>query len=393
MKRMTKGLIVTGIFVIALTGCTSHQQAKMEAHERWQQARARVLLSLGDEQFTIGDLSNARNCATEAMSLAPELPESHILIARIALEKGDYAKADRRLKTAGLLVPDNAQVTYLSGVVRERQGRLTEALERYEKARALDPNNPAPVLASAEVLVALDRSAEALELIESKATSMDESLCMYKAAGELAMLVGQPQRAVEHFVQARYIDPEDPALREQLAKAHFFAGQYGKSINLLKALRLQSDYADCAWLHSMLGNAYLATAAPQDARACFDRAIDLEPDSPRHWIDQAKAALHCNDVTRAALSATQALHLAPGAPEATLILGYALLAKGKSAEANDLLAQAVQKHPSQATLQCLLGRSYSALGHTDKATACYQATLKIEPDNLLALHLLASAKE
>jgi len=393
MKRNIYNFVLTGVLLTGLTGCTSHKEAKIEAHKRWQGTRARMLLGVGEEQFKVGDLSNARNCAKESLSLVPDLSAAQILLARIAIEKGDYAKADRHLTAADSSLTDGPQITYLKAVVKERQGKLAEALQLYEKARALEPNNPAPVLASAEVLVALNRPEEALELVESKATSVDESLCMYRAAGELAMLTGKPDRAVEHFRQVRYLAPEDPAIQENLAKAYFFNRQYGNSIALLKTLRTRPEYEGYAWLNSMLGSAYLATDAPREAKACFDRAVALDPGNPRHWTDQATAALHCRDLPRAALSATQALHLDPGAVEARIILGYALLAQGRNTQANQLLTRAVEKHPEQATLQCLLGRSYAALGDKKKADACYEATLKLEPDNTLALQLLACAKE
>ena len=49
------------------------------------------------------------------------------------------------------------------------------------------------------------------------------------------------------------------------------------------------------------------------------------------------------------------------------------------------------RHPDQAMLKCLLGWSFSALGHRAKAVECYRATLALEPGHTLAKQLLASA--
>lgn len=388
----TIALASVGLALLAGCGGVSEKQAKVQAYERWYEARARVLVGVGEERFKTGDLDAARTNAQEALALAPNMPEAQLLMARVSIEKGSYDEAEQWLQKAATRFPQSGQIAYLLGVVHEKRGQLDAALAAYEKARALEPNNGAHVLAAAEVLVSLDRPEEALALVEAKLTSTEHTLAMYRAAGELAMLVQQPGRAAEHFALAGYLAPDDLSLQESRAKALYFAGRYEDAVGVLGDLRGQGDYDRRAWLHTMLGDCALAMRQPRDARASFERAAELEPAVARHWVNLAKAALAADDVHRTVLAAGEALRLDPQQADASLLLGYALLAQGQAGKANQVLRQAVQFAPDQAALQCLLGRSYGAIGDGASAEACYRAALALEPEHPVAMALLAQAQ-
>ena len=347
---MAMGLVV---------GCNmpTTKQTKADAQVRWYETRAKILVGAGEEQFKAGDLDNAGNSAREALSLVPDMVPAKVLASRVLIEKASYNEAQKTLEDALKLAPGEGAIAYLLGVVHEKRGELEPALNWYEKARALEPGNPGNVLASAEMLVALGRTQEALELVESKLSSFDPSPGMFKAGGDLAMLAGKPQRAVELYDQAVSLDGKDLTAREGLGKACFFAGQYARAITVLNDLRADKGYDARASIHTMLGDSYLALGQPRDAKASFQRTTDLAPDEPRGWLKLATAALASQDVDRAALAAGRALELEPKSVEATLVLGYALLAQGQAARANEMLLTAVQDNPSQPVLTCLLGEA------------------------------------
>ncbi|NQU76566.1 MAG: tetratricopeptide repeat protein [Planctomycetes bacterium] len=393
MKHI-RGLVLVAIVIVGLTGCTPHKQAKVEAYQRWHDTRAKMLVSVGEEQFRSGELKAASESAGEALSLSPKMALALVLTARVAIEQGKYLQAERYLKTAAELNPKSGKIVYLMAVVAERRGRLADALRLYEKARALEGDNPAYVLASAEVMVAMGQGEHALALIEGKLTCMEASVGMYMAAGELAALAGNSARAWEHYSQAQLLAPEDDLqVLECMAKAGFFAGRYDDAAGILERLSGEKAYDQQPWVLAMLGESQLAAGRPKQAKASFFRLTELAPAEPRNWVNLAKAALLCGDLPRAILSAEEALRLEPEAPEASILLGYALLGQGMPGPANAVLARSAQAHKDHAMLQCLLGRSYGALGKTAEANRCYRMTLEIEPGNLVAKQLLASVAE
>jgi len=313
-------------------------------------------------------------------------------MARVCISQGKYAEADEYLRAAAQESPKDARIAYMMGVTQEQRGRPEEALALFEKARALEPSNPAHLLASAEMLVALHRPPEALELVESRLSSMDPTVGLCKAAGDLATLVGRHDRAAEHYSKAVSLAPEDLELQAGLGKAHFFAGHHQQAAAILNRLAGKKEYADCVWLLTMLGESHLAAGRPQEAKACFVRTTELAPKEAANWVNLAKAALECQDVPRAVLSAGEALRLDPHGADASTILGYALLKQGMAGPANQVLREATRAHPEQAVLHCLLGRSYGILGQKDEARQCYETTLRLDPENAAARQLLAAAQ-
>lgn len=389
----TRAVALIAIAVGGLVGCTSHKQARVEAHQRWYETRASVLLSVGEDQFRVGDLDGAGNSAKEALALSPKMTSAHMLLARVAIEQGRYVQAQQILLAVAGQEPSNAQIPYLMGVVKERRREYGHALRFYDKARALSAHNAAYVLASAEVLAALDRADEGLALIEGKLPELDPTAGLHQVAGELAMLAGKPGKAAEHYTQARMLAPDNLDIQVSLAKADFFAGRYrAATIILDRLIAEEKDYADRPWMLTMLGDSHLALGHSREAKACFVRATELEPADARHWVKLAKAAVICQDLPRAVLSAGRALHLEPTDAQASVLLGYALLSQGLAAPANDVLASAVRAHPRDPMLRCLLGRSYAAMGDKQQAERCYQATLEIDPDDVIARHLLADRR-
>ncbi len=388
-----KRLVVMALFAGIIGGCNTHNEEKAAAVKRWRNAQARVVCGVGVEQLKVGDLEKAQASATQALSRDPDYVPARILLARILLERGRYAEAAEELHKAEELQPENAEIHYLLGVALEKRNEYAEALESYQKAGLLDPGNAAYVTASAEVLVAMGKSREALELLEKRLERSEDDASVLALAGEVAMMVGEPARAVSFFQRCCDLNPKSVTVRESLAKAYFFSEQYAEALEAFTKLRDYPEYANSAWVHVIIGDCYVALEQPKAARGAYETAANLDPGAGPIWVRVAKAALAAGDIPAANAAARQALTLMESSPEAAVVLGYALLHQGQAKDALQLLSDAVQKDPRQATLWCLLGRCHEALGQRDQALTCYRKALEAQPDSALARRLLAAAGE
>ncbi|NLF29946.1 MAG: tetratricopeptide repeat protein [Planctomycetes bacterium] len=389
MRRSVSVTIVVAT-ALAMVGCAApHEQAKEQSQARWNNTRSNVLVQGGEGQFAAGDLDGAATSAREALALSPDLVCARMLMARVHIEKGSYTAAMDELARVEALDAADDRVPYLQAVVHERRGRYDDALALYEKARTLAPGNGAYVLAAAEVLVALGRADDALVLVESNLSALDDAGGAALLAGDLAMVVGRADKAVEYYRAARALEPTDPGLLEKLAKARFFAGDHKHAARLLAELAVLAPYDKSPWVHTMLGDALLATGQIRQARDAYYTVTQLDADEPRAWVNLATADLACRDFARAALAARRAMELDPSSAEATVLHGYALLAQGKADQAEQVLLQASSDHPADPMLQCLLGRSYSAMGRLDEAQDRYRATLALDPDNRIAQEMMS----
>ncbi len=412
MKHYTILLAV----VVALSGCDVMQKEKVKSYKQWHQARARIICGVGEEHFKAGSLDKAQSCVVESLNLNSDFLPARILLAKILLGKGCHEEAAEQLEHAETLLtssktgevvaaPMGAEVAYLHGEAMERAGRYDEALQHYQKARALDPFNDAYVMASAEVLVSMGKPKGALELLQVRLQRIGAGgePSMIILAGEVAMLAGNYAEAADFF--QRYLDmKQDPdleksnrSIRESLAKAQFFAGNYRLALESLKRITGNSDSRSC-WVHIMTGDSYMALNRPRKAKAAYEAAVEIEPGDWPVWLSLAKAAVADGDGRRGIAAGLRALELADGYSagdgsdkgrlEIAVVTAYAMLMKDRPADAMKVLAASAPKNPNDPMLWCMLGRCYSAQGRSDRASACYMAALRADPANRLAKNLL-----
>ncbi|KPK86308.1 MAG: hypothetical protein AMJ81_01640 [Phycisphaerae bacterium SM23_33] len=388
-----KKLIMLVLVAVIIGGCgvDNQSQQRVEAYQRYHQARAQAITSVGSEHLKVGDLDKAGSSAGEALALDKDSVSARILLGKVLLEKGRYAEAAEQLRQAETSAPENAEIPYLLGVALEKRGEYAEALNAYQKARALDPVNEAYVTASAEALTAWGKPQLALELLETRLERTEGNASMLALAGELAMLVAEPVKAARFYQHCLDANAADWAAREGLAKAYFFAGQYVESLETLKQLAAQPAYCDKAsWVYIVIGDCHMALDRPRDACLAYETASRIEPADVPVWVALAKARMAADDAKRAASAARQALALEQDCADAKLVLAWAMLSQGNSGDAAKILAEEAKKDPEDATLLCMLGRCYASMGRKDRAVSCYVQALRCDPGHRLAKTLLAT---
>ncbi len=373
-----------------LGGCGPENAQKIEAHERWSQTRAGMACGIGTEHLKVGDLGKARARADEALSMDPECVPALVLMGKVLLAQGRYVSAAEHFGKAEALAPRRAEIPYLIGAALEKRGNHEEALAAYQKARALDPTNDAYVTASAEVLVSAGKPQLALELLEQRLERSDGDLSMLALAGEMAMLVGQPDKSVQYYQRCLDVQPDHVGAQEGMAKAAFFSGDYAAALIDLEALaERDGDKDKASWIYIMTGDCHMAANRPSAARGAYRAAARIDPGDGRIWLALAKASLACGDSAGAARAARQGLALGDDGWEATMVLACAALARGDSEGAWRLMERVAKRRPDDPTVLCMLGRCRQAEGRDDEAVSYYMKALKADPDHPLAKRLLA----
>ena len=383
-----KKWLVTLLCLAILAGCTNER--RLESYKRWYGARAKMLYGVALEHLKVGQLDKARNKAQEALTLDPDFAPGALLLAKVEIEQGQYARAAERLDRLRKEVPDNAEVVYLYGVAQEKEGNLEIALDSYRQSHALDTENLEGVTAAGEVLVAMDRLDQAEEYVSGYLREAENDPALYELAGRIALMLDDYEQAVARFRRARDSDYDNPFYQEWLGRAQYMAGEYSEALITLKELVLRPEYDPPVWVHKTRGDCHMALGQYAQARDAYVSARQCQPDNAETWSDIAKAALALRDAPRAIMAAREALRIDPRCENAPMILGYALLQEEQAQEAASALRAAVRVHPKNGTLHCLLGRALEALGDNAAAEKCYRAAILVDPENELARTLLAS---
>jgi len=422
---MMKRLVILVAFIAVLGGCNIKKifhDEKVKNRREWYQARAKIIYGVGMEHLKAGSFDKARSSAIEAIKLDANYVPARVLLAKVLLEDGDNDAAIEQLRRAEALSPGDAEAVYLLGQAFERKGKFIQALKQYQKARALDPAKDAYVMASANVLVLMGRTKEALELLDMRLSRTIGNPAMLLLAGEIAMLNHSPEKAADFFQRCLDQEPNSLAVRESLAKAEFFSHHYADALSHLRIIdqqiqKMQASRQDNSgthqsfhrekksWVYLMMGDCYMAMNQPWRARRSYEKACQIDPEDWRVWVSLAKSnvAIGPDYLQDAIISARRALGLNSQSIEAAVILIDALLQQWNSVnrshpgsicqDAMKVIVPLMQKHPNDPILWCMLGRCYAAGGFPRKAAACYSSALRIDPNNPLAKSLLGNTSD
>jgi len=368
------------ILLIGLCSCSEMklQTIQEEGKENLGRVQGRLTYRLALDSYELGQFDNARKFAEEAIGYDSTTPEPYILLAKLLLEKGETASASHALDQAINHGGNNAELYYLSGVIAQRYRRHAEALGWYEGACERDPMSAHYVAAAAETLVALDRPAEALRLVNDRLTDYENNATLRALAGGIYMMLGQYEEAANAYQEALRISPDDTMLQYHLGMALAMMDHYQEAIPVLSSVADRED----APLHILvtLGRCYMKMDKPEDAKVLFQKAIKIDPQhaQSRSWL--ARAALVMGDLITARQAAIEAVRLKPDDPDYGILLGYICWQQKDYASAVAVLQQIIDKHADDVSALYILAKSYESLGNKKAAQECYLNALRINPD-------------
>ncbi len=376
-----------------LVGCSNNQPTQnAKSREEWNSARGAVLASLARQQYDAGNFDNCRKSLDDAAKLDPKNAQVHLLSARLFIEQGALEPAENELTTVRQLDEKNAEANYLSGIIYQRWQKPQIAFEAYTRACELEPAELAYLLARAEMLVSLNRTGEALDLLQAKVVYFENSAAIRDAVGQLLVQQGKYAQAADMLRQANILTPEEPVIREHLALALVRAGQYPDAAALISKMVQEERFAKRVDLWVALGDSDLQIGRPRDAREAYESAAQLDPNSASILRDLAKVAIVLNDFKRADLSLRKSISLDPQSAESQLALGYLRLKQNQDDQALAAFKKAVTLDGSDTVALCMVGYVLEKTGHGADAMTWYARALKQKPRDELANKLMSQVQ-
>ncbi|MGH7176855.1 MAG: tetratricopeptide repeat protein [Tepidisphaeraceae bacterium] len=389
MHRMS---LLTVVLALALTGCaqTKMPNQKEQAKKHWNDARASVLFGLAHDQYKSGNFDKCRITLNEALKLSPDNAKLHVLSAKLAIEQNQLELAEKELGTAREKDPKGAEADYLSGVVAQRWQKPEAAYGYYTSASEKEPTELAYVLARAEMLVAMDRSPEALSMLQEKVVYFEHSAVIRHAVGQILVQQRRYSEGADMLRQASVLASDDVSIREHLAMAYYFNHQYREACDQFARVLKSQGTEKRAELHLVMGQCQLQLDRLPDARANFEAAARIDPSSIEAWNHLSETALRGNDLHRAELSLRKSLALDANNSEAQLLLGYLRLRQDRLPDALAAFTRASQLDRSDTVSLCMVGYVLQKTGKPEQAMRFYAVALKMRPRDEMASKLMAS---
>lgn len=381
--------------VVLTTACSTlnHSDAKLQGRQRWNQVRGRVKCQLAEQQYESGLFDAAARTVAESIALDPKQVDAYVLLALANLELGKSASAQRVLDAARRIGLTSADLIYLQGVILEQRDNYQTAVEKYAQARALDPNNVDYLVAQAECLVALNRPAAALELLDEHADRLDDDGTVSTLTAHIAALLGNVEEASKRYQRALVTCEGSRLIAEELGRLLVRAGRYEEALAVLGPLAAKSNGdKDDGAVRRALATSHLAIGDAASAKHVLSDYAASHPDDTLAQLLLAKAAIATND----ALTALRAVDLAqqhePHRPELWFVRAAVRWKRGNLSAAASDLYDVLQNDPDDVEAHCLLAEVLHGRGQLTAARTHFERALEIDPTCAWAVEGLKSVR-
>ncbi|HEX8997057.1 MAG TPA: tetratricopeptide repeat protein [Ktedonobacterales bacterium] len=180
-----------------------------EAFERVAQARpdTDALLAAAQAWRSVGRLDDAQVDLSKARQLAPDNAEASYLLGMVNLDLGHLAQAEGDLRDTLRLEPESARALIALGRLEEARGHVAEASDAFQRAAAADPASTEARWRLGATLLAQRRFSEAIRELEQSVRLDSTSADAYAALGMAYHATGRRQQARDALRHALVLVP------------------------------------------------------------------------------------------------------------------------------------------------------------------------------------------
>lgn len=304
-----------------------------------------------------GDATTALQLVRRAVTLAPNNSYALELMAEAAMQTADWQSAEFALKSALGLQPDNIglklrlgevyMATFEASAARDIFKSLTEVYPTSDRAWASLGLLEARLQNNDRALVALDRALAENPMLPE----------VQLAHGELLLLAGDVDGALESLEAAEKLIPNDPQLEARLGQALLSKGRDAEALRHLRAAvaggfdvpSIQRWLALALAVNEMYSESQRVLDAVEDV-ADGDRAIVTGYlELRRLQYGEAEATLKTVAGAR------------PGDPAAVNLLAATVYPQNRFGESVSLLRHAYELDPNDGTIESNLAKASAAL--------------------------------
>ena len=174
--------------------------------------------------------------ARKALSLDPDLVAAHVLLANVLQEEWHWAEAEAEYKRALALNPNNAGAQSWFAVWLLCQGRTDEAVTWIHSARALDPVGVSGDSVS-WILFQAHRYDDAIRESNSALAVQPKDADALLGLGFALIADNRPADAIPVLEKSASLSDRSPAVIGVLIRAYAHAGRRGDALRLLAELK------------------------------------------------------------------------------------------------------------------------------------------------------------
>jgi len=197
--------------------------------------------------------------------------------------------------------------------------------------------------------------------------------------GERYLARNDTSKALEQFLKALEMNPDDPYLQYDLALTYDMKGVLDKAADhLKKAIELKPDYSDA---YNYLGFVYFRQGRVYEAIEAYNKALDnllyLNPQEAH--LNLGVAYLSLKQYQKAKVHLEEAIRIVPTFVPAYNSLGITYEGLGQDDKARSAYEKALELNPQYVDAYLNLGKLFYRSGERQKAIECFDKVIRLEP--------------
>jgi tetratricopeptide (TPR) repeat protein len=352
----------------------------------------RLLPALADFYERERRWSDAAGAYAKALERAPRNVDLKTRYAAALLNAGGHdnlVKARDALKeVAGASRSPEARPLYLLSQAQRRLGESADAEASARKVIALNSKSPWGYYALAEALESRHAYQAVVDelspvVAEFRGKSADRSVDVSVLLPHLGFAyqeLGQYDKAIATFDEARKASPDDPATAGYFIEANLAAKRYAAAVDASKAALAQ--HPDDLRLMRLQAQALKHTGKADQGIAVLEDALKTHADDPLAYISLAQSYSDADRHEQAVKVLQEAQTKFPADDSIAFELGTVFDKAKKFADAESAFRSVLARDPENATALNYLGYMLADRGERlDESVGYLKKALEIEPDN------------
>jgi tetratricopeptide (TPR) repeat protein len=337
-----------------------------------QRALAALALRQRDEPLLL-------TSSEQLIKLEPGAAEGYIFHSEAMWAKGDTAAAEEDLRKAVSEAPEDPAGYARFGDLRVQQKRYDEAEKLYEQALALNSSATDALAGLVEIDVRRNQPEAAVQRVQ-------QQIARAPGVSNFYMLLGQVEIRTQNFAQAeasleKAIELNHANVPAELLLANLQVS-HGSPDRAVETLRnaVNRNPGDLR-LYGEMGSLLEGRGDWQQAEALYQKALQIDPHYGAAANNLAYLMLdHGGDLSVALTLAQTARRELPNLPNSADTLGWAYYHQGVYSAAIDMLKQATEGDPQNATYHYHLGMAYQKSKNLPLAKQQFESALRIDPN-------------
>jgi protein O-GlcNAc transferase len=330
-----------------------------------------------------GNILEAIGKLKQIVQSDPASGPAYFYLSSLYTQMSEFDIAQRYIERA--LETNSQQGVYYNqlGMIRYRQKNWRGALAFFQRAlkEGVGKDEATVWRNIGDVEAELFERNEALEAYETALRIRPDDAETHLALGQFYLARNDAARAVSELKSVVEIAPHLKGAYASLGRAYRRVGDSQSAVSVLKRA-VELDPADQESRYS-LGQVLLAVGRSADGRRELEtyERIKTQVDQANSKYEAAQARLKAGDVAEAEKLLIEAVSLAPSYGPALLALGTLVLDRGSPANAVELLRRASEANPLNSENHFRLGSAYLRNGDFQRALEATKSAIVLNEED------------